>query len=182
MPPFDFKEFLPTVPLQPGVYLMKSRAGEVLYVGKARELRKRLSSYARIDQEKLRGQVRVSDILPWPFLEHFPPKQFRALRLVSSGNTILISREDWENFKERRDSRSQGHGPSSWRFPCRWFVCRSPFRKYKDVGGRCYLFFYCTFCHPSTLSVPNGTNRGHFYAHNPWFCGVAPIFMRPLLF
>jgi excinuclease ABC subunit C len=50
MPPFDFKEFLPTVPLQPGVYLMKSRADEVLYVGKARELRKRLSSYARIDQ------------------------------------------------------------------------------------------------------------------------------------
>ena len=50
MPPFAFKEFLPTVPLQPGVYLMKSRAGEVLYVGKARELRKRLSSYARIDQ------------------------------------------------------------------------------------------------------------------------------------
>ncbi|MCX5864620.1 MAG: excinuclease ABC subunit UvrC [Deltaproteobacteria bacterium] len=50
MPPFDFKEFLPTVPLKPGVYLMKNRAGEVLYVGKARELRKRLSSYARIDQ------------------------------------------------------------------------------------------------------------------------------------
>lgn len=50
MPPFDFKEFLPTVSLKPGVYLMKSRAGEVLYVGKARELRKRLSSYARIDQ------------------------------------------------------------------------------------------------------------------------------------
>jgi len=54
MPPFDFKEFLPTVPLQPGVYLMKSRAGEVLYVGKARELRKRLSSYARIDQKRVR--------------------------------------------------------------------------------------------------------------------------------
>ena len=50
MPPFDFKEFLSTVPLKPGVYQMKSRSGEVLYVGKARELRKRLSSYARIDQ------------------------------------------------------------------------------------------------------------------------------------
>ncbi len=50
MPTFDFKEFLPGIPLKPGVYLMKSRTGEVLYVGKARELRKRLSSYARIDQ------------------------------------------------------------------------------------------------------------------------------------
>ncbi|OGR01787.1 MAG: excinuclease ABC subunit C [Deltaproteobacteria bacterium RIFOXYD12_FULL_55_16] len=50
MPSFDFKVFLPGIPLQPGVYLMKNRAEEVLYVGKARELRKRLSSYARVDQ------------------------------------------------------------------------------------------------------------------------------------
>ncbi len=69
MPPFDFKEFLPTVPLQPGVYLMKSRAGEVLYVGKARELRKRLSSYGRIDQTQhgktamLLSQVRVIETI-----------------------------------------------------------------------------------------------------------------------
>ena len=69
MPPFDFKEFLPTVPLQPGVYLMKSRAGEVLYVGKARELRKRLSSYARIDQAQhgktamLLSQVRLIETI-----------------------------------------------------------------------------------------------------------------------
>ncbi|MHB1185724.1 MAG: excinuclease ABC subunit UvrC [Desulfobulbia bacterium] len=69
MPPFDFKEFLPTVPLQPGVYLMKSRAGEVLYVGKARELRKRLSSYGRIDQAQhgktamLLSQVRLIETI-----------------------------------------------------------------------------------------------------------------------
>lgn len=69
MPPFDFKEFLPTVPLQPGVYLMKSRTDEVLYVGKARELRKRLSSYARIDQTQhgktamLLSQVRVIETI-----------------------------------------------------------------------------------------------------------------------
>ena len=69
MPPFAFKEFLPTVPLQPGVYLMKSRAGEVLYVGKARELRKRLASYARIDQAQhgktamLLSQVRAIETI-----------------------------------------------------------------------------------------------------------------------
>jgi hypothetical protein len=49
-------------------------------------------------------------------------------------------------------------------------------------GGRCYLFFYCTLCRPSTLSIPNDTNRGHFHEHNTWFCGAAPIFMQPLLF
>jgi len=69
MPSFDLKEFLPTVPLQPGVYLMKSRAGEVLYVGKARELRKRLSSYGRIDQGQhgktamLLSQVRLIETI-----------------------------------------------------------------------------------------------------------------------
>ena len=33
------------VPNKPGVYLFRSAAGEVVYVGKARSLRKRLSSY-----------------------------------------------------------------------------------------------------------------------------------------
>lgn len=36
---------LERLPDSPGVYLMKSRAGEILYVGKARNLRKRVSSY-----------------------------------------------------------------------------------------------------------------------------------------
>lgn len=36
---------LDLVPDEPGVYLMKDRAGKVIYVGKARRLRRRLSSY-----------------------------------------------------------------------------------------------------------------------------------------
>ena len=31
----------------PGVYLMKDRQGRIIYVGKARNLRKRLGSYAK---------------------------------------------------------------------------------------------------------------------------------------
>ena len=37
--------FLKSVPNHPGVYLMKNRQGQILYVGKAKDLRKRLSSY-----------------------------------------------------------------------------------------------------------------------------------------
>ena len=44
---FDYRAFLPTVPLLPGVYQMFDASGTVLYVGKARQLRKRLSSYFR---------------------------------------------------------------------------------------------------------------------------------------
>lgn len=38
-------DFLKSVPKHPGVYLMKNRQGQILYVGKAKDLRKRLSSY-----------------------------------------------------------------------------------------------------------------------------------------
>jgi excinuclease ABC subunit C len=41
----DLKAKLREVPHQPGVYLMKDRLGSIIYVGKARDLRKRLSSY-----------------------------------------------------------------------------------------------------------------------------------------
>ena len=38
-------EFLRTIPHSPGVYLMKSKTDVILYVGKALDLRNRLSSY-----------------------------------------------------------------------------------------------------------------------------------------
>jgi excinuclease ABC subunit C len=44
---FDAGSFLKTVTEQPGVYQMHNGAGNVLYVGKAKNLKKRLSSYFR---------------------------------------------------------------------------------------------------------------------------------------
>jgi excinuclease ABC subunit C len=40
-------DFLRSLPNYPGVYLMKNRQGQILYVGKAKNLRKRVSSYQR---------------------------------------------------------------------------------------------------------------------------------------
>jgi excinuclease ABC subunit C len=45
--PFDHRAFLRTAPNSPGVYLFTGSGGEMLYVGKARSLKKRLSSYFR---------------------------------------------------------------------------------------------------------------------------------------
>ena len=60
MAAFDHKAFLATVPHQPGVYRMLDDSGEIIYVGKAKDLVKRLSSYFRRDpgSEKTRAMVR----------------------------------------------------------------------------------------------------------------------------
>lgn len=56
---FDARTFLHHVTHKPGVYRMLNAAGEVLYVGKARNLRKRLASYfrPRIDNARIRSMV-----------------------------------------------------------------------------------------------------------------------------
>jgi excinuclease ABC subunit C len=55
------------IPEQPGVYLMKNSAGEIIYIGKAKNLRKRVSSYFSRQDLKLGWKTnrlvsRISDI------------------------------------------------------------------------------------------------------------------------
>jgi len=56
---FDSKDFLATLTSKPGVYRMYNVAGQVIYVGKARNLKKRVASYfTRADQTaKTRAMV-----------------------------------------------------------------------------------------------------------------------------
>src|ERR1700722_10945996 len=43
--PFDAKSFVDSLPARPGVYRMLAGDGEILYVGKARNLKSRVGSY-----------------------------------------------------------------------------------------------------------------------------------------
>lgn len=59
---FNSRAFLSTVTSQPGVYRMYDATGTVIYVGKAKDLKKRLSSYFRTQVGSRKTEVLVSNI------------------------------------------------------------------------------------------------------------------------
>ncbi|ALB70186.1 excinuclease ABC subunit UvrC [Cronobacter muytjensii] len=59
---FDSKSFLKTVTSQPGVYRMYDASGTVIYVGKAKDLKKRLSSYFRSNLASRKTEALVAQI------------------------------------------------------------------------------------------------------------------------
>ncbi len=59
---FDAKDFCVNLPLQPGVYRMMNAKGEVIYVGKAVSLKKRVSSYFLKSNLGPRIQLMISQV------------------------------------------------------------------------------------------------------------------------
>ncbi|MEA3209140.1 MAG: excinuclease subunit [Chthoniobacter sp.] len=78
----DPKLKLRDVPHKPGVYLMRDRFNRVIYVGKARNLRKRVSQYftpSRIMRADLKTRALLDSI--WDFEWHIVPSEPEALLL-----------------------------------------------------------------------------------------------------
>ena len=59
---FDAKKFLANVPHLPGVYRMYDDSNTVIYVGKAKDLKKRLSSYFRKQLNSKKTEALVASI------------------------------------------------------------------------------------------------------------------------
>ncbi len=78
MPPFDPSHFLKSLTSRPGIYQMFSESKEIIYVGKAKNLKKRVSSYFQKQDHTPKTKVMV--------------KQIRDIQVVVTGseNEALI--------------------------------------------------------------------------------------------
>ena len=118
----DFKKKLGDVPHKPGVYLHRDRFGRVIYVGKARDLRKRLSHYfapsrlMRADP-KVRALIEAIHDFDWHIAGSEPEalllegkliKEYRPRYNVSFRDDkrfLLVKvemREEWPRFRLTR--------------------------------------------------------------------------------
>lgn len=118
---FDAKSFLATVPHQPGVYRMYNQAGVVIYVGKAKDLRKRLSSYFRTQVDSVKTRALVSQITQVEYtlthsetealilennlIKQFLPKYNVLLRDDKSYPFILLSAHKHPRISSHRGAR-----------------------------------------------------------------------------
>src|SRR6201998_2537163 len=99
----DPNKKLREVPHKPGVYLMKDRLKRVIYVGKARDLRKRLSQYF-IPSRRMTADLKTRALLDsiWDFEVHLVRNEPEALLL--EGKLIKEFRPKY-NVSFRDDKR-----------------------------------------------------------------------------
>ncbi|WP_342651878.1 excinuclease ABC subunit UvrC [Vibrio metschnikovii] len=123
MADFDSVSFLKNVTHQPGVYRMYNTEAEVIYVGKAKDLKKRLSSYFRskVDSEKTRALVSHINkidvtvthtetealILEHNYIKQYLPKYNVLLRDDKSYPYIFISAHKHPRLSAHRGAKKR---------------------------------------------------------------------------
>src|SRR5437867_4109429 len=89
----DLQEKVREVPHKPGVYLMRDRFNRVIYVGKARDLRKRVSSYflpSKLAQADLKTRAMLE--ATWDFETHI---------VRSDAESVLLEGKLIKQYRER---------------------------------------------------------------------------------
>ncbi|SQC90984.1 Excinuclease ABC subunit C [Cedecea neteri] len=146
--PFDSRAFLKTVTSKPGVYRMYDAGGTVIYVGKAKDLKKRLSSYFRTNLSSRKTEALVALIqhidvtvthteteallLEHNYIKLYQPRYNVLLRDDKSYPFIFLSADSHPRLAMHRGAK-HAKGEYFGRFltamPCgkRWRCCRKSF-------------------------------------------------------
>ncbi len=132
---FDHKNFLKNLTTQPGVYRMYNHKDEVIYVGKAKNLKNRVSSYFRkqVDSIKTRSLVKQivsmdvtvvnseteAFILENNYIKQFKPRYNVLLRDDKSYPFIFLSEHRHPRLTSHRGPKKRqgeyfGPYPSAW--------------------------------------------------------------------
>ena len=77
------REKVKKLPLQPGIYIMKDKKGQIIYIGKAKALKKRVSSYFRSVEKHTPKVYRMVENV-WDFEYIVTSSEFEALVLECS--------------------------------------------------------------------------------------------------
>lgn len=119
------KEKVKNLPMLPGVYLMKAEDGTIIYVGKAKKLKNRVSSYFRQSKQhskKVRRLIRhIADfdfivvdteldalLLECQLIQHYRPFYNRQMNYFNNYNYIQIAEK---GFSILNDPTAQTYGP-----------------------------------------------------------------------
>ena len=135
MSQFDASAFLKTLTHQPGVYRMYNEAGDIIYVGKAKNLKKRVSSYFKqtVDSPKTKAlvsQIAQMDVtvvnseteaflLENNFIKKYRPRYNVLLRDDKSYPFIFLSDHEHPRLSFHRGPQKKkgeyfGPYPSAW--------------------------------------------------------------------
>ncbi|MDT0594265.1 excinuclease ABC subunit UvrC [Glaciecola petra] len=135
LPLFDHKNFLKHLTSKPGVYRMYDRKNEVIYVGKAKNLKKRVTSYFRKSVDSVKTQTLVNNIVAMDvtvvsseteafllennYIKKYRPRYNVVLRDDKSYPFIFISDHKHPRISFHRGSKKKkgqyfGPYPSAW--------------------------------------------------------------------
>lgn len=128
---FKFKQQVKKLPLNPGIYIMKNSGGEIIYIGKAKNLKNRVSSYFVNDSghsDKVKKMVSriaqfdyiVTDsefealVLECSLIKKHQPKYNILLKDDKGFSYIKITNEVWPRIfysKQKTDGEDKYIGP-----------------------------------------------------------------------
>lgn len=90
----NLKEKVRRLPHKPGVYLMKDRLGQTIYVGKAKDLKKRVSTYFQASRKLMIAQPKVRAMLDLIY-------DFEILIVKSEAEALLLEGQLIKKYKPR---------------------------------------------------------------------------------